>query len=40
MPSVQDFQDNEIIMDSIYGIVKISSFEKRLLGTPEMQRLE
>ncbi len=39
MSSVHDFQDNEIIMDSIYGIVKISPFEKRMLSTPEMQRL-
>lgn len=34
-----DFVDNEPIMDSIYEIIKISPFEKRLLNTKEMQRL-
>lgn len=31
--------DNEPVMDSIYGIIKINSFEKRLIATREMQRL-
>lgn len=34
-----DFKDIEPIMDSVYGIVKISPFEKRLISTKEMQRL-
>lgn len=34
-----DFIDNEPIMDSIYGVIKISPFEKRILSTKEMQRL-
>ncbi|MFC2118334.1 hypothetical protein ACFLSY_06810 [Bacteroidota bacterium] len=34
-----DFIDQEPIMDSIYGIIKISTFEKRLISTKEMQRL-
>ena len=34
-----DFVDIEPIMDSIYEIIKISPFEKRLLNTKEMQRL-
>ncbi|UZJ40618.1 HD domain-containing protein [Prosthecochloris sp. SCSIO W1101] len=35
----KDFKDIETIMDSIYGIVKISPFEKRIISTKEMQRL-
>ncbi len=34
-----DFIDNEPIMDSIYGVIKISPFEKRIISTKEMQRL-
>ncbi|MBN1518023.1 hypothetical protein JXA32_15780 [Candidatus Sumerlaeota bacterium] len=34
-----DFQDNEIIADPLYGLVPISMFEKRLIGSPEFQRL-
>ena len=34
-----DFFDKEPIMDSIYGVVEISKFEKRILSTKEMQRL-
>ncbi|NET39446.1 MAG: HD domain-containing protein, partial [Cyanothece sp. SIO1E1] len=34
-----DFTDNEPVMDSIYGVIKISAFEKRLLNSQEMQRL-
>ena len=35
----KDFVDKEPIMDSIYGIIKISPFEKRIISTKEMQRL-
>lgn len=35
----KDYIDNEPIMDSVYGIIKISPFEKRLISTKEMQRL-
>ncbi len=35
----KDFIDQEPIMDSIYGVIKISLFEKRILSTKEMQRL-
>jgi HD superfamily phosphohydrolase len=35
----KDFIDQEPIMDSIYGVIKISQFEKRILSTKEMQRL-
>lgn len=34
-----DFIDNEPVMDSVYGVIKISPFEKRLIATKEMQRL-
>lgn len=34
-----DFIDIEPVMDSIYGVIKISPFEKRLISTKEMQRL-
>ncbi len=34
-----DFVDNEPIMDSVYGVINISPFEKRIISTKEMQRL-
>ncbi len=34
-----DFIDNEPIMDSVYGVIKISQFEKSIISTKEMQRL-
>lgn len=34
-----EFIDSEPIMDSIYGVIKISAFEKCLISTKEMQRL-
>src|SRR3989337_2373005 len=35
----KDFKDNDPIMDSVYGVINISPFEKRLISTKEMQRL-
>jgi len=35
----EDFSDSEPIMDSIYGIINISQFEKNVISTKEMQRL-
>jgi HD superfamily phosphohydrolase len=33
------FKDNETIMDGLYGLIKISSFEKSIICSPEFQRL-
>lgn len=33
------FKDTETIMDSLYGIIKVSPFEKNIICTPEFQRL-
>lgn len=34
-----NFIDDDPIMDSVYGVINISPFEKRLISTKEMQRL-
>ncbi|WDF77332.1 HD domain-containing protein [Mucilaginibacter sp. KACC 22773] len=34
-----EFNETEAIVDPLYGSVQISSFEKRLINTPEFQRL-
>lgn len=36
---IKDFNVDEPVMDSIYGVIKISLFEKALISTKEMQRL-
>src|SRR4051812_30490177 len=37
--NANQFEDTEAIVDPQYGSIQISSFEKRLINTPEFQRL-
>ena len=35
----EDFRDNEIVADTLNGLIRISYFEKRIIACPEFQRL-
>ena len=39
IPLSDDFEDNEIIADTLNGLIRISHFEKRIIACPEFQRL-